>query len=187
MSKMKKPKQKRMNSARRNVIKAFNIPLPDELRLPIMVDITGLYAVINTELNHLKAQEVKLRNAPIHVQKPEVIPSSDDLKAFSIIATNAWRAKNKMVDSDTGEAKEEMKSVYRHIEAIYESLRKLGVETIDPVGHAYDSGMALKVVSFEPTPGLSNEEIKETIKPSVAWQGRLIQIGEVIVGTPQMV
>jgi hypothetical protein len=186
MSKMKKLRQKRMNSARRNVIKAFNIALPDELRLPLMVDITGLYAV-NAELQHLKEQMVKLSKAETHVQKPEVMPSLSDLKAFSIIATNAWRAKNKMVDSETGEAKEEMKSVYRHIEAIFESLKQIGVETIDPVGLAYDSGMALKVVSFEPTPGLSNEEIKETIKPSVAWQGRLIQIGEVIVGTPQTV
>jgi molecular chaperone GrpE (heat shock protein) len=92
-----------------------------------------------------------------------------------------------MLDSDTGETKEEMKRVYRHIEAIFESLRQIGVETIDPVGRVYDSGMALKVISFEPEPGLSNEEIKETIKPSVAWQGRLIQIGEVIVGTPQTI
>jgi hypothetical protein len=44
--------------------------------------------------------------------------------------------------------------------------------------------MALKVISFEQTPGLSREEIKETIKPSIIWQGRLLQTGEVIVGTP---
>ena len=186
MSKMKKPKQKRMNSARRSVIQAFNIPLPEELRLPTMLDETGLYA-INAEVHHLKAQMKQLRNAAIPLQKPEVTPSSSDLKAFATIATNAWRAKNKMVDPDTGETKEEMKRVYRHIEAILESLSQIGVETIDPVGCAYDTGMALKVVTFEPTPGLSNEEITETIKPSVAWQGRLIQIGEVIVGTPQTI
>jgi hypothetical protein len=45
--------------------------------------------------------------------------------------------------------------------------------------------MALNVVSFEPTSGLTSEEIKETIKPSVALHGRLIQMGEVIVGTPE--
>jgi molecular chaperone GrpE (heat shock protein) len=77
-----------------------------------------------------------------------------------------------------------MKRVYRHVEAIFEALKQMGVEYIDPVGRPYDSGMALKVVTFEPTPGLSKEEIKETVKPSVIWQGRLIQMGEVIVGTP---
>ena len=92
-----------------------------------------------------------------------------------------------MVDPDTGEAKEEMKRVYRHIEAIFDALKEIGFETIDPTGRPYDSGMALKVISFEQTPGLAEEEIKETIKPSVVWQGRLIQMGEVIVGTPQTV
>ena len=101
------------------------------------------------------------------------------------IATNAWRAKVKMVDAETGEAKQEMQRVYRHIEAIFESLKGIGIETIDPTGRTYDSGMALKVVSVEQTPGLSREEIKETIKPSVTWNGRLIQMGEVIVGTPE--
>ena len=152
MSKMKKPKPKRMNSS----------------------------------VNQLNAQIVQLRNAASSPQEMDVVPPSV-VKAFATIATNAWRAKTKMVDSDTGEAKEEMKRVYRHIEAIFEALKQIGVETIDPVGRVYDSGMALKVVIFEPTPGLSSNEIKETIKPSVAWQGSLIQVGEVIVGTPQTI
>jgi len=107
------------------------------------------------------------------------------LKTAANIITNAWRAKVKMLDADTNEPTEPMKRVYRHVEAIFDALKQIGVEHLDPVGRAYDSGMALKVVTFEPTPGLSKEEIKETIKPSVTWQGRLIQMGEVIVGTPQ--
>jgi hypothetical protein len=188
MSKMKTPKQKRMNPNRHSVIRALNIPLPDELCIPIMLDRTGLHAInaIKDEVNNLNAQVVQLRNAAESRQRLEVVPPSV-VKAFATIATNAWRAKIKMVDSDSGEAKEEMKRVYRHIEAIFESLKQIGVETIDPFGLVYDSGMALKVVSFEPTPGLSSEEIKETIKPSVAWQGHLIQMGEVIVGTPQKI
>jgi len=185
MGTTKRPTQKKTNTSRRNVIQAFHIPLPDELRLPLKVDITGLYAIA-AEVNHLNAQIGKLRKAESSTQKLKGVSSSIE-KAFATIATNAWRSRTKMVDSDTGEAKEEMKRVYRHIEAIIEALKQISVETIDPVGRVYDSGMALRVVSFEPTPGLSNEEIKETIKPSVAWQGRLIQIGEVIVGTPQTI
>jgi hypothetical protein len=186
MSKKKQPKRKTMNPTDRSMLTALKIPLPDELNFPIMLDVTGLYA-IKTDFNHLKEKIEQLCNAVDPLQEQEVLPSSSDLKAFANIATSAWRAKTKMVDSDTGETKEEMKRVYRHIEAIFESLSQIGVETIDPVGRVYDSGMALKVVTFEPTPGLSSEEIKETIKPSVAWQGRLIQIGEVIVGTPQTI
>jgi hypothetical protein len=87
MSKMKKRKQKTVNIAGHSVLPAFNIPLPDELRLPMMVDVTGLHA-IKAEMNHLKAQE-QLRNAASPFQKPEVVPSSSELNAFANIATNA--------------------------------------------------------------------------------------------------
>ena len=182
MGKMKKSKQKKTKSTRHSTIKAFDTPLPGDQRLPMMLHETGQHT-IRAEFNHLNAQIDQLSNTAGFPQKMEAVPASF-VKAFATIATNAWRAETKMVDPETGEAKEEMKRVYRHIEAIIEALKQVGVETIDPEGRVYDSGMALKVVSFEPTSGLSNEEIKETIKPSVAWQGRLIQIGEVIVGTP---
>lgn len=117
------------------------------------------------------------------IRKVEVVPTRV-LQAFATIATNAWRTRNKMTDEDTGEAKEEMKRAYRHIEALFDALSEIGIEIRDMQGRAFDSGMALKVISFEPTPGLSREEIAETIKPTVTWQGELIQMGEVIVGTP---
>lgn len=181
MSKINKPNQEKIHSARRRVMQLLNIPLPNEPRLPVMLDETGFSANI-ADVNQLNADVMQLCNMSSARQETEVV-----LKAYAAIATNAWRARTKMVDADTGEPKEEMKRVYRHIEAIIESLKQIGIETVDPVGRAYDSGMALKVVSFESTPGLSNEEIKETIKPSIAFRGRLIQVGEVIVGTPQKI
>lgn len=180
MSKINKPSQKKMHSARRRVMKALNIPLPNEPKLPIMTDNTGLGAK-KDEADRINAEMIQLRNLANTRQEWDALL----MKACAAIATNAWRAKTKMVDADTGEPKEEMKRVYRHVDAIIESLKQIGIETVDPVGRAYDSGLALHVVSFEPTQGISHEEIKETIKPSVAWQGQLIQIGEVIVGTPQ--
>ncbi|GEM_PF-664027 len=117
------------------------------------------------------------------IRKVEVVPTRV-IQALATIATNAWRTRNKMTDEDTGEAKDEMKRAYRHIEALFEALSEIGIEIRDMQGRAFDSGMALKVISFEPTPGLSREEIAETIKPTVTWQGELIQMGEVIVGTP---
>lgn len=166
------------------VLSVLSIPIPEELRIPPVVDASGL-RTIKEKVADLEEQIGELRKGQKSAEA-EVVPSSV-VRVFTHIATNAWRAKIKMVDSDTGEAKEDMRRVYRHIEAVFESLKGIGIETIDPTGRAYDSGMALKVISFEQTPGLSKEEIKETIKPSVTWQGRLIQMGEVIVGTPQNV
>jgi|GEM_PF-1751942 len=106
-------------------------------------------------------------------------------KTLAVIATNAWRTKMKMLDGNTGQPKEEMRRAYRHIDSILDALQQLGIEIIDPVGRLYDIGMALKVVAFEPTAGISGREIKETIKPSVTWRGNFLQMGEVIVGTPE--
>lgn len=165
-----------------HVFNWFNLTLPQALQLPKMVDVSSLSG-IKRAFNELQERLDRL-GAQAHQRQHDPQCCVGE-KSIATIATNAWRAKIKMVDSNTGEAKEDMRRVYRHIEAIFESLKGIGVETIDPTGRAYDSGMALKVISFEQTPGLSKEEIKETIKPSVSWQGRLIQIGEVIVGTPQ--
>lgn len=118
-----------------------------------------------------------------HVQKVEVV-SPEIVRALCTIATNAWRIKIKMIDPESGEPAEGMGRVYRHVEAQFDALQEVGIEVIDMAGRAYDSGMALKVITFEPTQGLSREEITETIKPSIHFKGQLTQMGEVIVGTP---
>jgi hypothetical protein len=51
-------------------------------------------------------------------------------------------------------------------------------------GDAYDTGMALRVIAFEPTAELAQEQIIETIKPTIYYNGKIARMGEVIVGTP---
>lgn len=183
MRRKKIDKHKNKPSTRRCVRRVVGSSVADEPRVSTKIEPEDLQA-LKVKISELKEEIQKLHNAGGSLQKVEVVPSAV-VQVLGHIATNAWRAKVKMVDPDTGEAKEEMKRVYRHIEGIFDALSQIGIETIDPTGRAYDSGLTLKVVSFEQTPGLSKEEIKETIKPSVKWQGQLIQMGEVIVGTPQ--
>jgi hypothetical protein len=166
------------------LLKVLNPLLPPEEQLARVEDPAGLHSIrgriagLGTKKSEPVAPEQPAHAWPV---PPEVA------QAFARIGTNAWRAQNKMVDSETGEPKEEMKRVYRHIEAVLDALAQIGVSVMDPRGRAYDSGMALKVVSIEQTPGLSKETITETVRPSISWQTHLIQIGEVIVGTPQAV
>jgi hypothetical protein len=47
--------------------------------------------------------------------------------------------------------------------------------------------MFLNVATYEPTEGITRETVIETIKPSVYWEDKCIQNGEVIVGTPKSV
>jgi hypothetical protein len=112
-----------------------------------------------------------------HVEAP-----TDALLAT--VATNTWRALQKIIDVETSEPKPEMKRIHRHIESISEALREFGVETVDHTGQRYDTGSALKVITSEKRVGLNREEIIETLKPTVRFKGRLLQQGEVVVGEP---
>jgi len=105
-------------------------------------------------------------------------------KGLAAVATNAWKARSKMIDEQSGEPRDEMKRVFRHIEAMFETFRELGLEVKDHTRQVFDYGMPLKVVTSQPMPGINKERVIETIKPTIYWQDRIIQMGEVVIGTP---
>ena|ERR1044071_5280931 len=100
------------------------------------------------------------------------------------IATNTWRAKTKIADATTGEIRDEMKRVGRHIEAIYRNLGELGIIIRDHTGEPYDEGQPMKVVASKPTVGLTKKRVSETLLPSIFWYDHLIQNGEVEIAIP---
>jgi len=106
-------------------------------------------------------------------------------KALTEIATQAWRARSKMIDSSTGEAREEMKRVFRHVESILEKLREIGLELKDHTVDVFDYGLPLKVIATQPQPDITRENVIETIKPTIYWQDRIVQMGEVVIATPE--
>lgn len=105
------------------------------------------------------------------------------LKPLVSIATNVWRARRKMTDRTSGEIRDEMKGVNRHIEAIGRALNDLGIEIRDHTGEAYDEGQPLKVIAFKVVPGLKAPCVSETLLPSIYWKNRLVQNGEVEIAT----
>jgi hypothetical protein len=105
-------------------------------------------------------------------------------KGMAAIATNAWKARTKMLNSQSGEPHEEMRRVYRHIEAMFETFQEMGLEVKDHTNDAFDYGMPLKVVTTQPTQGITKERVAETIKPTIYWQKQIIQMGEVVIATP---
>ncbi len=103
---------------------------------------------------------------------------------LAVLATNIWRAQARMLDPKTGEPREEHRRLYRHIEGALEAFNTMGVRLSDWLGQPYDSGLPVKVLSFQPTPDLSRDTVIEAVRPAVFWQDRLLQVGEVIVGIP---
>jgi hypothetical protein len=124
-----------------------------------------------------------LAPAPQTHQTTEQESALTMLKPLVSIATNVWRAKRKMVDPATGEPREDMKGVNRHVEAIYRTLGDLGIEIRDHTGDAYDEGQPLKVIAYKVVPGLKTPCVSETLLPSIYWKNRLVQNGEVEIAT----
>lgn len=107
------------------------------------------------------------------------------LKLLADLATSLWRLRGRMLEPETGLPKDAFRREYRHVEAMWDALAQAGMEVQDHTGAPYDVGMSLKVLTFQPAPGVPRERVQETLKPSLYWQGRSIQMGEVIVETPE--
>lgn len=100
------------------------------------------------------------------------------------IVTNLWRAKMKMVEPGTGEPKEDTRRIYRHIEGALETFTQLGLTMTEMVNQPYDAGLPVKVLTFQPTPGLKRDTILEVVRPTIIWRDTLLQMGEIVVGIP---
>jgi hypothetical protein len=127
--------------------------------------------------------------APLAEPKPEPAPvAAETLDAVSGLlaglATQVWRARNRIIDPETGEPREEMKKIHRHVDGAYETLAQMGLTINDWVKQPYDPGLPVKVLTFQPTSDVQRDTVLEAVRPSVIWKDHLLQMGEVIVGIP---
>jgi hypothetical protein len=100
------------------------------------------------------------------------------------LATGLWRLRRRMLDPSTGEPLDEMRRALRDVDALCDRLREERIEIQDHTGALYDPTLSLRVAAFQPTPGLEQDRVLETLKPTVYWRQQRIQTGEVIVGIP---
>lgn len=148
----------------------------------VKMTMLGLPIGIPPELDLPAGAPFEGRDRPAAMEIPKDI--QELLGPLGEMATNAWRLKVRMVDAMTGEPKEETRRLYRFVEGLFRALDEAGIQVIDKTGRPYDSGMPEKVISYEQTPGLKEEEIIETVRPSVRWKERALFNGEIIVGIP---
>ena len=94
-----------------------------------------------------------------------------------------WRIHKRL--ASYGKIPDELKRISRDVESVLDVLRQSGIEIKDHTGDRYDGGMALRVITFEPTDDIVREQVIETIKPTIYYNGRLLKMGEVIVGVPK--
>ncbi len=109
----------------------------------------------------------------------------DVIQMIAKVGTGLWRMRQKMLKPGTDEPVEEMRRVYRHFESVWDSIVQAGTDIQDHTDDLYGSGTTLRVIAFQPTAGIERETVTETLKPTIYFRGRLIQMGEVIVATPE--
>jgi len=100
------------------------------------------------------------------------------------VATHIWRTKGRLIDPANGQPREETQRIYRHVERALDALALMGVVIRDQLNEPYDPGLPVNVLTFQPMPGLTRDTIIEVVRPTIIWQERVLQIGEVVVGTP---
>jgi hypothetical protein len=108
-----------------------------------------------------------------------------ELRLLADVGTGLWRLRQRMLKPGSTQPLDEMRRAYRHVESIWDALAQAGTEIQDHADAPFDAGMSLKVISIQPTPGLARERVIETIKPTIYYKGKHIQMGEVIVGRPE--
>jgi hypothetical protein len=119
--------------------------------------------------------------------EPPAAPAGPDERLLAELGTGLWRLRQRMVDPSTGEPTEVMRRAFRHLQSVWDALAAAGVEIQDHTGSEYDPGLSIQVLAFQPMPELEREKVIETVKPTVYYRGRRLQMGDVIVGTPEPV
>ena len=154
---------------------------PAAFRIPL-VPINNLFTTYEE-----KQVDSSLNAAPDSKQSPS--PDSDQIlsppvqELIAQLATCLWRIKNKAEKIDSPDRN--VRSVCRHAEAALDVLVEGKIEIQDLVGQKYITGMAQSVLAFQPEESIREEVISETIKPTIYYQEKLIQKGEIVVSTPK--
>ncbi|MFI6009572.1 hypothetical protein ACIBAG_12200 [Streptomyces sp. NPDC051243] len=118
--------------------------------------------------------------APTTAPPPLTAPVALEAGAVVELATAVWRLCNKAESADGISA-----GVRRHLEAVVDALVESGVRTRSYEGTVFDPGLRMRVLAYQPMPGLERDEVVETVRPAVYLRGTPLALGEVIVGTPQ--
>jgi len=154
---------------------------PKEFRIPAAVWPAELVATVER-----LARLSSLANA-VGLPSPVEDPAAENarMRFLAELGTGLWRLRQKMIEPGSDRPREDVRRAYRHFESVWDTLAEAGVEVQDHTNARFDSGMDLKVIAFQPTPGAEQRRVLDTIKPSVYYKKRMIQMGEVIVATPE--
>ncbi|MGD0815324.1 MAG: hypothetical protein ABSA83_17135 [Verrucomicrobiota bacterium] len=115
------------------------------------------------------------------------------LERLAVAGTGLWRTRRNMVPPGFGRLLEKrplegLRKPFQWVDSTWEKLKELGLEIQDHTCDRYISGQSLKA-HFEPPPSginLHEDTVIDTITPTIFFEGKIIQMGEVVVGSPDL-
>ncbi|MFC9692250.1 hypothetical protein ACFTSF_27120 [Kribbella sp. NPDC056951] len=105
----------------------------------------------------------------------------EDTRSLAEAATSLWRAQRKLTQAGRSA---ENRQTGRYLRTCAEALAAAGLVVQEHDGTAFNAGRALDVLVYQDDPGVTEETIVETVRPSVYYHDQQIQRGEVIVARP---
>lgn len=141
-------------------------------------------AVVGSAAN--SAAESPSTNVEVPLLETGASPFVDE-SVLPDLCTGLWRLRRRMIDPETDRPLEDMRKPFRHLESVWDTLADAGVDIRDHTNESVPEygSIGLNVLAYQPMPGISRERVIETVKPSVYVGERLVQMGQVIIGTPE--
>ncbi|MDX9755777.1 MAG: hypothetical protein RBU29_17565 [bacterium] len=97
------------------------------------------------------------------------------------IGTGLWRIKSRLEGEKNPSS--EVQRAMRFLDSTWDALNQAGLEIQDHTNQFISGGESLRILTYETVRHLQQDQVIETIKPTIYYKGTIIQIGEVIVGT----
>ncbi len=104
---------------------------------------------------------------------------------LAAIVTDIWRLRQRVDQILTQSESDEYQRIARATDHLWETMTHTGMQIQDHTGERYIEGTSLRVLAFQPSPDVHSDIIAETLRPSIYYREALVQIGEVIVHTPE--
>ncbi len=131
------------------------------------------------------------KEPPRLLSKPEAeAPSADWIpfrrESAALLGTHVFQMQEVDHLRQRRASEETIRSFCYHVKRLREVLTEAGLKIHDHTGERVpESGSCeLRIAAFQPTAGVAQPVVLETIKPSIWYESQLIQRGEVIVAVP---
>lgn len=113
-------------------------------------------------------------------------PAEADVAFLADLATALFRLRRLMVPVGETTPREEMRRAYRHLDSAWSVLAKAGLDVRDHHDEPVPEGdWGVRILAFEPTPGVTRARVKDTVRPTVYFRDRPLQVAEVVVAIPE--